>query len=36
VYEDIEKDEYLEDGAKGKEDPYLQETSRRDYQDRHW
>jgi hypothetical protein len=36
VYEDIEKDEYLDDGSKGKEDPYLQETSRRDYQDRHW
>jgi hypothetical protein len=34
--EDIE---YLEgdgDGSKGKDDLYLQETSRRDYQDRHW
>ena len=27
-----EQDEF----SKGKDDPYLQETSRRDYQDRHW
>ena len=32
----IEEESYGEDGFKGKEDPYLQETSRRDYSDRHW
>ena len=25
-----------EDFSKGRDDPYLQETSKRDYQDRHW
>lgn len=28
--------EEQEEEAKGKDDPYLAETSRRDYQDRHW
>lgn len=36
VYYEIDQDEYYEEGSKGKEDPYLQETSKRDYQDRHW
>ena len=36
VYEELSYDDYYEEGGKGKEDPYLQETSKRDYQDRHW
>ena len=33
---EIEEDLYEEEMSKGKEDPYLQDTLRRDYQDRHW
>lgn len=36
VYEDFYNEDYHEEGHRGKEDPYLQETSKRDYQDRHW
>lgn len=36
LHEELEYDEYQEEVAKGKDDPYLQETSKRDYQDRHW
>ena len=36
LYEELEHDDYQEEVAKGKDDPYLQETSKRDYQDRHW
>jgi hypothetical protein len=32
----LEEDEYQDELARGKDDPYLQDTSRRDYQDRHW
>lgn len=32
---ELEADEYYEEGSKGKDDPYLQETSKRDYLDRH-
>ena len=35
VYEELKEEEAM-DESKGKEDPYLQETSKRDYQDRHW
>lgn len=34
--DDLEEEDYAEDVSKGKEDPYLQDTSKRDYQDRHW
>jgi hypothetical protein len=33
---ELEEEEYQEEGSKGKDDPYLQETSKRDYMDRHW
>jgi hypothetical protein len=36
VYDEIEQEEYRDELTKGKDDPYLQETSKRDYQDRHW
>lgn len=36
LYEELEQDDYLDEMHRGKEDPYLQETSKRDYQDRHW
>jgi hypothetical protein len=36
IQKEIEEEIYQEEGSKGKEDPYLQETSKRDYQDRHW
>lgn len=36
LYEELEDDTYQDELAKGKEDPYLQDTSKRDFQDRHW
>lgn len=36
LYKEIEEEEYEDELAKGKDDPYLQDTSKRDYQDRHW
>jgi len=33
---ELEEEEYQEELAKGKDDPYLQDNSKRDYQDRHW
>jgi hypothetical protein len=33
---DLEEQENQEEFPKGKEDPYLQDTVKRDYQDRHW
>jgi hypothetical protein len=36
LLKELEAADSLEEGAKGKDDPYLQETSKRDYQDRHW
>lgn len=36
LLKELEEEEYYEEGAKGKDDPYLQETSKRDYSDRHW
>jgi hypothetical protein len=36
LYEELEEEQYQEEMAKGKEDPYLQDTSKRDFQDRHW
>jgi hypothetical protein len=33
---ELEQEEEYEEITKGKEDPYLVETSKRDYQDRHW
>jgi hypothetical protein len=36
LYKEIEEIEYQEEVTKGKDDPYLQETARREYQDRHW
>jgi hypothetical protein len=33
---ELEDQENQEEFSKGKEDPYLQDHSRRDYQDRHW
>ena len=33
---ELEQEEEYEEGPKGKDDPYLAETSKRDYQDRHW
>lgn len=33
---ELEEQEYQDEHSKGKEDPYLQDHSRRDYQDRHW
>lgn len=36
VDQEIEEQEYQEELSKGKEDPYLLDTSRREYQDRHW
>lgn len=33
---EIEEDDYLDELSKGKDDPYLQDTLKRDYQDRHW
>lgn len=36
LYRELEELEYQEEGTKGKDDPYLQETSKREYQDRHW
>jgi hypothetical protein len=33
---ELEEQEYQEEFPRGKEDPYLQDTSKRDYQDRHW
>jgi hypothetical protein len=36
-FEAIEKElDDIEEEAKGKDDPYLQESSKRDYNDRHW
>jgi hypothetical protein len=36
LQKELEEEEYQEEGSKGKDDPYLQETSKRDYMDRHW
>jgi len=36
LYLKLEAEDSYEEGPKGKDDPYLQETSKRDYQDRHW
>lgn len=36
LYKELEEDEVMDEMSKGREDPYLQETSKRDYQDRHW
>lgn len=36
VEKEIEEQEYQDELSKGKEDPYLLDTSRREYQDRHW
>jgi len=36
LYKELEEIEYYDEVAKGKDDPYLQETARREYQDRHW
>jgi hypothetical protein len=36
LYKELEEIEYYEEVTKGKDDPYLQETARREYQDRHW
>lgn len=36
LYLELKEDDSYEEGPKGKDDPYLQETSKRDYQDRHW
>lgn len=36
LYAELEDVETMEEGSKGRDDPYLQETSKRDYQDRHW
>jgi hypothetical protein len=36
LYRELEEIDYYDEAAKGKDDPYLQETSKRDYQDRHW
>jgi hypothetical protein len=36
LYKQLEEMDAMEEGSKGREDPYLQETSKRDYQDRHW
>lgn len=36
LYKEIQDVEYYEEITKGKDDPYLQETARREYQDRHW
>jgi len=33
--EELNDEEYHEEGSKGKDDPYLQETLKRDYLDRH-
>lgn len=35
LQKELESDEYQDEGSKGKDDPYLQETSKRDYLDRH-
>ncbi len=35
LHNELEEFEESEEGFKGKDDPYLQETSKRDYQDRH-
>lgn len=34
--QELEDYDSSEDVPKGREDPYLQDTSKRDYQDRHW
>lgn len=36
VEKEIEEQDYQDELSKGKEDPYLADTSRREYQDRHW
>jgi hypothetical protein len=36
LYKELEEEKYDDEVAKGKDDPYLQDTVRRDYQDRHW
>ncbi len=36
VYQELDDEETYDEVSKGKDDPYLQETSKRDYQDRHW
>lgn len=36
VEKEIEEQDYQDELSKGKEDPYLVDTSRREYQDRHW
>jgi hypothetical protein len=36
LYRELEEMEYQEEVTKAKDDPYLQETARREYQDRHW
>ena len=36
LYAELDESEMNEEISKGKDDPYLQETSKRDYQDRHW
>ena len=36
LLQDLEDADSSDELSKGKEDPYLQDTSKRDYQDRHW
>jgi hypothetical protein len=36
VEDEIREQDYQDELSKGKEDPYLADTSRREYQDRHW
>jgi hypothetical protein len=36
LLQELEDTEYFDEGSKGKDDPYLQESSKRDYHDRHW
>ena len=33
---DLQEEDYHEEVSKGKDDPYLQDTLKRDFQDRHW
>lgn len=36
LQKELDDENYQDEGSKGKDDPYLQETSRRDYLDRHY
>lgn len=36
LWKEIEEQEYHDEVSKGKDDPYLVDTIKRDYQDRHW